>query len=132
VHLPNSPRDPRLAAAVGLAALAFLGTGCGSKTAEELLQEAKSEGAVSKALDKLAGEDQGDALAEAFCSATTNYVKKDETPSETWSTYVLSRAGVPAAEFKEKADQLSTSLELAQKQGGGTSNAYVRACLARR
>lgn len=132
MHLPNSLTELRLTAAVGLAALVFLGAGCGGgKTGEELLHEAKSEGAVSKALDKLAGEDQGDALADAFCSATTSYVKKDETPSETWSTYLLSRAGVPAAQFKEKADQLSTSLELADKQGGGTSNAYVRACLAR-
>lgn len=113
-------------------AVATLGlAGCGGPSPEEALRAAKTESAAVKALDRLMGEDGGDALAGAFCTGATTYIQKGEAPSGgDWATFIFGRLGVGVAKATEKADQLGATLDLAQTDSSAAA-AYINACLKR-
>jgi hypothetical protein len=122
----------RLAASVALAGVLLGTVGCGTEPAVVALKNARSESAALKALQRLVDEKGGDVLADAFCTGATSYIDKDRSPTnDDWANFILSQAGSPANQFREKTDQLGAALDLAEHNSSAAANAYVRACLAR-
>jgi hypothetical protein len=117
---------------ITVGAMLFM-AGCGSgESAVEALKNARTANAAVEALDRLQKEKSGDLLAGAYCTTVGSYTSKGKAPSSgDWGRAILAAAGEPASQLGEKADELGTTLDLAQTNATA-AHAYARACLLRK